>query len=151
MSFLSSSQANNSEYLSSFDRQNKMKHSAIVLLASAGMASALTQQCTGTAVNEGGNYFCGAVSHILYQGLNTKGSFSAVTQMLSTGECQKNDESYGGPLAPLDQDVSPCSSFLSDILSCLHVRCIVSVYQLTRQLNLHQSVITATTPQQTQH
>lgn len=83
-----------------------MKQTTLAMLATAGMGvSALTQQCTGTAVNEGGNYFCGAVDHILYQGLNTKGTYKAVTNMLSTGECQKTDQAFSGPLAPLDQDV----------------------------------------------
>jgi hypothetical protein len=115
-----------------------MKHSAIAMLASAGMASALTQQCSGTAINEGGNYFCGAVSHILYQGLNTKGTFSAVSQMLSSGECQKNDQSYGGPLAPLDQDVSIPFAFFSFFFFSSGVR--VLVYQVPwHQKNLHHT------------
>lgn len=77
-----------------------------LLLASAGLASALTQQCSGTAADEGGNWFCGAVSHILYQGIGGKGSYKAVTNMGTTGECSQQDKAYGGPLAPLDEDVS---------------------------------------------
>ena len=83
-----------------------MKHSTWFVLAFAGWASARTQDCSGTAVDEGGNWFCGEVSHILYQGLVGKGSFKAVTSMGSNGECQMEDKPYGGPLAPLDEDVS---------------------------------------------
>lgn len=83
-----------------------MKYSTPLLLASASWASALTQQCSGTAVNEGGNWFCGKISHILYEGIVGKGSFKAVTGMGSNGECHMEDKPYGGPLAPLDEDVS---------------------------------------------
>ena len=46
-----------------------MKFIAPAILAAAGLVSALTQQCTGTALNEGGNWYCGAVKQILYEGL----------------------------------------------------------------------------------
>lgn len=82
-----------------------MKPSAL-LLATAGVASALTQQCSGTAKDEGGNWFCGAVDHILYQGIGGKGSFKAVTNMDNNGNCIFEDNAYKGPLAPLDSDVS---------------------------------------------
>ncbi|KAK5992805.1 PGA52-like protein [Cladobotryum mycophilum] len=82
-----------------------MKTSA-ALLATASLATALTQQCTGNAVDEGGNWFCGAVSHILYEGLVGKGSFKAVTHMGDNGECTMEDKTYSGPLAPLDEDLS---------------------------------------------
>ncbi|KFG77988.1 hypothetical protein MANI_004584 [Metarhizium anisopliae] len=84
-----------------------MKYSASVLLASAGLATALIQQCSSReAVDEGGNWFCGAVDQILYEGIQGKGSFKAVTEMSDAGECLQKDQSYGGPLAPLDQDLS---------------------------------------------
>lgn len=83
-----------------------MKYATTLLLASAGWASALTQACTGTAKNEGGNWFCGVVNHILYEGIQGKGSFKAVTGMSSTGECSTEDKAYSGPLAPLDEGVS---------------------------------------------
>ncbi|KAH0597834.1 hypothetical protein MHUMG1_04206 [Metarhizium humberi] len=84
-----------------------MKYTAPVLLASAGLATALIQQCSSReAVDEGGNWFCGAVDQILYEGIQGKGSFKAVTEMSDAGECLQKDQSYGGPLAPLDQDLS---------------------------------------------
>ncbi|KAG5956518.1 hypothetical protein E4U58_006547 [Claviceps cyperi] len=83
-----------------------MKYSTSVLLASAGWASALKQQCSGTATNEGGNWFCGAVNQIVYEGIKGAGKFKAVTHMSDSGECHYEDKHYGGPLAPLDEDLS---------------------------------------------
>ncbi|GAB0137539.1 hypothetical protein EsDP_00005799 [Epichloe bromicola] len=83
-----------------------MKYTISVLLASAGWASALKQQCSGTAINEGGNWFCGAVDQIIYQGIQGSGKFQAVTHMGRNGECKFEDKPYSGPLAPLDDDLS---------------------------------------------
>ncbi|KAG5983820.1 hypothetical protein E4U55_007053 [Claviceps digitariae] len=83
-----------------------MKYTTSVLLASAGWASALQQQCSGTATNEGGNWFCGAVNQIVYQGIKGSGKFKAVTHMGSSGECHFEDKEFSGPLAPLDEDLS---------------------------------------------
>ncbi|POR32729.1 Protein TOS1 [Tolypocladium paradoxum] len=80
-----------------------MKYSAsLLLLASAGWASALTRRCA----DEGGNWFCNQVNHIRYEGIGGKGSFKDVTGMGSNGECQMTDKSYDGPLAPFDEDLS---------------------------------------------
>lgn len=95
-----------------------MKTAALALLASAGVSNALIQQCNGKAVDEGGNWYCGAVNHILYQGLGGKGSFKAVTGMGSGGECNYEEKAFSGPLAPLDEDVST----LVDGLYSLHRR-----------------------------
>lgn len=100
-----------------------MKHSVPVLLATAGWASALTQQCTGKAVDEGGNWFCGAVNHILYEGIVGKGSFKAVTNMGSNGDCQTEDKPYSGPLAPLDEDVRQNLSL--PILNLFRESCVI--------------------------
>lgn len=98
-----------------------MKYTASVLLASAGLATALIQQCSSReAVDEGGNWFCGAVDQILYEGIQGKGSFKAVTEMSDAGECLQKDQSYGGPLAPLDQDVSPITSLLTCLKDPAH-------------------------------
>lgn len=78
----------------------------MAVLASAGSASALIKDCTGTATNEGGNWFCGAVDHILYSGIKGAGSYQAVTKMTESGECLRESRAYSGPLAPLDQDLS---------------------------------------------
>lgn len=83
-----------------------MKLSTISFLTHTGLASALTQQCTGNAVNEGGNWFCGAVNQILYQGFSSSGSYKAVTRMGNDGSCQFQPFSYGGALGPLSEDVS---------------------------------------------
>lgn len=83
-----------------------MKHATIALVATANMAAALTQQCSGGSVNEGGNYFCGAVNHILYQGIGGSGSYQKVMNMGPNGECSRETKSFSGPLAPLDEDVS---------------------------------------------
>lgn len=92
-----------------------MKHATLALLATAGLSSALTQQCSGKAVNEGGNFFCGAVDHILYQGVGGKGKYSAVTNMGSGGQCQKEDKAFNGPLAPLDEGVSLSISLINKL------------------------------------
>jgi hypothetical protein len=91
------------------DTQNNMKLSTLSFLTYAGLASALTQQCSGNAVNEGGNWFCGVVDQILYQGFSSSGSYKAVTRMGNDGSCQFQPFSYGGALGPLSEDVS-CSS-----------------------------------------
>ncbi|KAH7155471.1 putative TOS1-like glycosyl hydrolase-domain-containing protein [Dactylonectria estremocensis] len=83
-----------------------MKYTSVIVLASTGLASALTQQCTGTAADEGGNWFCGAVEQILYEGFSGSGTYKAVTNMGSSGECTTEDVPYSGPLAPLDEDLS---------------------------------------------
>lgn len=83
-----------------------MKYSAPVLLASAGLASAFTQQCTGSAVEEGGNWFCGAVKQILYEGFAGSGTYKAVTNMGTGGQCDSQDVAYNGPLGPLSEDLS---------------------------------------------
>ncbi|OAA46888.1 hypothetical protein NOR_02524 [Metarhizium rileyi] len=84
-----------------------MKYTPSALLASVGLSAALTQQCTGgSAVNEGGNWFCGSVNQIIYQGIRGNGGFQAVTDMSSTGKCLQEHQRYDGPLAPLDQGLS---------------------------------------------
>ncbi|PMB65935.1 PGA52-like protein [Beauveria bassiana] len=87
-----------------------MKYTPIPLVAAVAAASmagaSLTQQCSGSAVNEGGNFFCGAVQHILYQGIGGSGSYEAVKSMSATGECQKETKTFDGPLAPLDEGLS---------------------------------------------
>ncbi|KAM4058470.1 putative TOS1-like glycosyl hydrolase [Hirsutella rhossiliensis] len=83
-----------------------MRLGSSLLLSSAGWASALTQQCSGKAVNEGGNYFCGKVGHILYEGLRGNGKYDAVAAMDSKGTCAYVNKTYSGPLAPLDEGLS---------------------------------------------
>lgn len=89
-----------------------------MLLASAGWASALTQQCSsgvGSTNGKDQNYYCGAVSQILYQNVERKGSFKAVTKMGPSGECVQEDKPYGGPMAPFNEDVS-LPSFIAELI-----------------------------------
>jgi hypothetical protein len=81
-----------------------MKYSLIASVALVGRATALTQECNGKAVDEGGNWFCGAVSQILYEGFGRSGSFKGVSSM--EGGCQTEDVPFDGPLGPLEQDLS---------------------------------------------
>ncbi|KPM38622.1 hypothetical protein AK830_g7950 [Neonectria ditissima] len=83
-----------------------MKYTAAIVLASTGLSSALTQQCTGTAAEEGGNWFCGVIDQILYEGFSGSGTYKAVTNMGDNGQCDSEDVPYSGPLAPLDEDLS---------------------------------------------
>lgn len=82
-----------------------MQYSIYLVLAAAGLASAV-QVCTGTSVEENGNYFCSQTDHLLYDGLGSEGSYKAVTNMGVDGVCSTEDVSYNGGMAPLDQDVS---------------------------------------------
>lgn len=97
-----------------------MKYSTPILLASAGWASALKQQCSGTATNEGGNWYCGAVNQIVYEGIKGAGKFKAVTHMSDSGECHYEDKHYSGPLAPLDEDVGAFFFFVPSLTHSLY-------------------------------
>lgn len=81
----------------------------MAILAMAGSAMALQQDCTGTAVDEGGNWFCGAVKALRYEGVGSSGSYDAITSMSEDGACGTAKKEYSGPLAPLNEDVSPPS------------------------------------------
>ncbi|KAM0335336.1 hypothetical protein ACHAQA_000381 [Verticillium albo-atrum] len=82
-----------------------MKSSAILTLGSAAMVAGL-QQCTGTAKDEGGNWFCGAVDHILYSNVGHPGTYKAVSQMGSDGSCNFEDQAFTGPLAPFNEELT---------------------------------------------
>lgn len=94
----------------------------IALLASAGFTNAATlgrpaaspraaetsqQLCALGSVDENGNYFCQAVSQIVYTNVGTSGaSYEDVVSMDSqTGTCQKQAKSISGGLAPFDEPV----------------------------------------------
>ncbi|KAJ3521509.1 hypothetical protein NM208_g13257 [Fusarium decemcellulare] len=94
------------QYTSGYKPKGTMKFTAPFLLASAASVSALTQQCSGTALEEGGNWFCGAVKQILYEGFAGSGTYKAVTNMGKDGQCDSEDIPYSGPLAPLDEDIT---------------------------------------------
>jgi hypothetical protein len=79
-----------------------MKYTAALIVASAAAASA---DCGVTSFEEGGNWYCQAVSHIKYQGLNIPGSYKAVSNMDSTGACSYSTQAYSGAIAPFDEEV----------------------------------------------
>lgn len=81
-------------------------YTAYTLLATLGLASALTSTCTGTSSDEGGNWFCSQVKHIHYDGFTSSGSFQAVTSMDDAGACPTTDFGFDSAHGPLDEDVS---------------------------------------------
>lgn len=78
--------------------------SALLTLGSAAMVAGL-QQCTGSAKEEGGNWFCGAVDQILYSNVGHPGTYKAVSHMGSDGSCKFEDKAFTGPLAPFNEEV----------------------------------------------
>lgn len=87
-----------------------MKYTTAMVLASAAAVSA---DCSVTSFEEGGNWYCQAVSLIKYTGLDTTGSYSAVKSMdATTGDCTFEDQAYSGAIAPFDGEVRriPCET-----------------------------------------
>lgn len=75
-----------------------------LLLGSAALARA---DCAAATFNEGGNFFCQAVSRIQYTKVGRSASYDAVTLMdQASGACQKAPHSYGGAMAPFDEEMS---------------------------------------------
>lgn len=87
-----------------------MKYTTAMVLASAAAVSA---DCGVTSFEEGGNWYCQAVSLIKYTGLDIGGTYSSVTAMNSDGSCSFQDTAYSGAIAPFDEDVSIGSQPLS--------------------------------------
>ncbi|GKT64478.1 TOS1 protein [Colletotrichum tofieldiae] len=83
-----------------------MKSSTLVMLASAAVGQAL-QQCSGTAKEEGGNWWCGAVDQILYSNVGHPGTYKAVNHMGDDGSCTFDDVPFSGPLAPFNEELVP--------------------------------------------
>jgi Glycine-rich protein domain (DUF2403) len=71
-----------------------------VVLGTA-ISAAAGQDCR----QEGGNYYCDSVQAIAYSNFGTSGSYNRVTGMDSSG-CQSTPQSYGGGMAPFDNEVS---------------------------------------------
>ncbi|KAK6074778.1 hypothetical protein SCUP234_08066 [Seiridium cupressi] len=80
-----------------------MKYTAAIVLASAAVVSA---DCSVTSFEENGNWFCQAVSLIKYEGLDTTGTYSAVSAMNTDGTCSFEDKAYSGSIAPFDEELS---------------------------------------------
>ncbi|GKT43113.1 PGA52-like protein [Colletotrichum spaethianum] len=83
-----------------------MKSSTVVMLASAAVGQAI-QQCSGTAKEEGGNWWCGAVDQILYSNVGHPGTYKAVNYMGGDGSCTFEDVAFSGPLAPFNEELVP--------------------------------------------
>ncbi|KAF3802921.1 PGA52-like protein [Colletotrichum gloeosporioides] len=84
-----------------------MKPSTAVLLASASVAQALQQCSSGTATEEGGNWWCGVVEQILYSNVGHPGTYKAVSNMGEDGSCSFEDVAFSGPLAPFNEELTP--------------------------------------------
>ncbi|KAF6839655.1 hypothetical protein CMUS01_04217 [Colletotrichum musicola] len=83
-----------------------MKSSTVVVLATATLGQAL-QQCSGTAKEEGGNWWCGLVNQILYSNVGHPGTYKAVSNMGDDGSCAFEDVPFSGPLAPFNEELTP--------------------------------------------
>ncbi|KXH60426.1 hypothetical protein CSAL01_05707 [Colletotrichum salicis] len=83
-----------------------MKSYTVIMLALAAVSQAL-QQCSGTAKEEGGNWWCGAVDQILYSNVGHPGSYKAVNHMGDDGSCTFEDVAFSGPLAPFNEELVP--------------------------------------------
>lgn len=80
-----------------------MRYTKALMAASAATVSA---DCAITAFEENGNWFCQAVSHIKYTGLDIAGSYQAVSLMDESGTCDFETQSYSGSIAPFDEELS---------------------------------------------
>ncbi|KAK7901051.1 target of Sbf [Exophiala xenobiotica] len=87
----------------------KIRHAAWVipstLLAAAGTAVA-QDSSSSTCTLEGGNYYCSQIDAISYSKFGTAGQYQRVTNMDSQGQCDFSPTSYGGGMAPFDDEVS---------------------------------------------
>lgn len=82
-----------------------MKYTTASLLASAGLAHASIQGCTGSSLLDAGNWYCGAVKHILYSNVGHAGQYKQVTNMAADGSCRFADTSFSGAIAPFNEGV----------------------------------------------
>lgn len=65
------------------------------------------QACAaGTAKEIKGNWYCSQVKAITYSDFPGTGSYNKVTKMdANSGECESENYSYSGSLAPLNEEV----------------------------------------------
>ncbi len=75
---------------------------AVVLAVTSGVAGQ-----GGCRLNKGfvdaNNTYCDEVKHIHYTSVSTSGSYNKIVQV---NGCQTAPKSYGGPMAPFDEEVS---------------------------------------------
>ena len=76
------------------------------LFAAASTSGAAAQACAAGAAQEinGNWYCCQAVKAITYSNFNTPGTYEKVTTM-ANGVCGSTPQSYGGAMAPMDEEV----------------------------------------------
>lgn len=69
-------------------------------------AAAVSADCSITSFLENGNWYCEAVQLISYTGLDTSGSYKAVSNMdTTTGDCSFESQAYSGSIAPFNEEV----------------------------------------------
>lgn len=83
--------------------------SAAALLAATVVANK-RDLCSDGSTDDSGNYYCQEVSGIVYTGVGGEGSYNAVTDMPSSGDCSSTPSTYSGSMAPLDQEVRTIES-----------------------------------------
>jgi hypothetical protein len=71
----------------------------------AGIVGAAAQACASAPAQEiNGNWYCQAVSAITYSNFDAPGTYNKVTTM-ANGVCGSTPQSYGGTMAPMDEEV----------------------------------------------
>ena len=75
------------------------------LFVAATASCAAAQACAAGAAQEiNGNWYCQAVKKITYSNFNAPGTYQKVTTM-ANGVCGSTPQSYGGAMAPMDEEV----------------------------------------------
>jgi hypothetical protein len=75
------------------------------LFVAATASGAAAQACAAGAAQEiNGNWYCQAVKAITYSNFNAPGTYQKVTTM-ANGVCGSTPQSYGGAMAPMDEEV----------------------------------------------
>ncbi len=82
------------------------KFLAVAAVLSAAIVVVGADFCAKGRVEIQGNWFCQPVDAITYSNVGTAGTYNDVTDMASDGTCSSTPESFSGPIAPLDEEVS---------------------------------------------
>lgn len=62
--------------------------------------------CGNNAVNEGGNWYCGMVKALTYNGVGGENKYNKITKMDGdSGSCESSPFGYSGNMSPLDEEV----------------------------------------------
>ncbi|KAI5284430.1 target of Sbf [Ascosphaera acerosa] len=80
-------------------------------LATAALLTALIPPALGqgncpNAQQIGGNWYCGAVKSITYNGFPRSGSYKGVASMGKDGQCEFKDVPFDGPFGPFGEELS---------------------------------------------